>query len=245
MKPRLLTAALMMAGLLTVGAPAQAGLLDVFRADLAFTLVVDRSEGLRVGDPVEFEDESGRREVIGRIAAIPDSRGGEPVASIRIDARHKERVRSGSRVIIDRPAMADAAVRIYIVTPEDRRDAEPLRSGALMLARTPVDEKAERVAGQVRVFMERLLDRSRQYLDRLKAEIDDGQLDRFMEQLEETARAVSRYSQEQKERFAKEVLPELERLMESARKRFQDQPDPQRQEDLEREFKRLKEELSV
>ena len=45
--------------------------------------------------------------------------------------------------------------------------------------------------------------------------------------------------------FRKEILPELERLMESARQRFKEQPDPQQEEKLEREFKRLKEELSV
>jgi hypothetical protein len=45
--------------------------------------------------------------------------------------------------------------------------------------------------------------------------------------------------------FRKEILPELERLMESARQRFRERPDPEQEKKLEQEFKRLKEELSV
>jgi len=45
--------------------------------------------------------------------------------------------------------------------------------------------------------------------------------------------------------FRKEILPELERLMESARQRFRKRPDPEQEKKLEQEFKRLKEELSV
>lgn len=246
MKRRLLvTAALVIFALSPTGPPARAGLLDVFRTDLAFTLVVDRSDGLRVGDPVEFQDNDGRREVIGRIDAIPDPVGGDPVVSVRIDARHKERVLAGSRVIVDRPWMNDDAVRIYIVPPDDPQVAEPLRSGAVVMARSPASEKAERITEQVQRLMEALGDRSQGYLERLKNEIDSGRLDRFMDQLDEAARTVERYSREQKERFAKEILPELEWLMESARRRFKAQPDPQQEEKLEREFKRLKEELSV
>jgi ABC-type transporter Mla subunit MlaD len=245
MNHRFLIATLLTVGLLLIDAPARAGLMDIFRSDLAFTLVVDRADGLRTGDPVEFENADGRREVIGRIDAIPDPGGGDPVVSIRIEARHKERVRAGSRVVLDRPWMGDGAARIYIVTPEEARDTEPMRSGAVVQARTPAAEKAERMAGQVQILMEQLLDRSRQYLDRLKTEIDGGQWDRFMDQLEDTARTVERYSREQKERFSKEILPELERLMESARQRFRENPDPQREEKMEREYKRLKEELSV
>lgn len=245
MNRRLLIGALMMAGLLTAGAPARAGLLDVFRADLAFTLVVDRTEGFRAGDPVELEEGDGRREVVGRIDKIPDPGGGDPVVSIRIDARHKERVRAGSRVIVDRPWMADGAVRVYIVPPAGREDAALLQSGAVVMARSPASEKAGRITEQLQRFMEALGDRSQGYLEGLKNDIDSGRLDRFVDQLEETARAAERYSREQKERFAKEVLPELERLMESARQRFRARPDPQQEEKLEREFQRLKEETSV
>jgi hypothetical protein len=235
----------MMAALLTAGAPARAGLLDIFRSDLEFTLVVDRTDGLRAGDPVELEESDGRRELIGRIDAIPDSGGGDPVVAIRIDARHKERVRAGSRVVVDRPWMSEGPARIYIVTPSGHEDAEPLRSGAVVMARSPAAEKAERVAEQVQRFMEALGDRSRESLDHLKKEIEGGRLDRFMEQLNEGARAAEKYSREQKERFAKEILPELERLMESARQRFRERPDPEQEKKLEQEFKRLKEELSV
>ncbi|HDI60066.1 MAG TPA: hypothetical protein ENF48_06920 [Desulfobacteraceae bacterium] len=242
---RLMAAAFVMIGLFTAGAPARAGLLDVFRTDLEFTLVVDRTEGLRVGGPVEFEDIDGRREVIGCIDAIPDPGGGDPVVSIRIEARHKERVRAGSRVIVDRPWMGDGAVRLYIVTPSGQEGAEPLRSGAVVVARSPAAEKRQRLTERVQRFMETLGERSQAYLERLKREIEGGQLDSFMDQLDETARAAEKYSREQKERFAEEILPELERLMESARQRFKEKPDPQQEEKLEREFKRLKEELSV
>jgi hypothetical protein len=246
MKRRLLmAAALVILGFCMATAPARAGLLDVFRTDLAFTLVVDSTDGMRAGDPVELEDNDGRREVIGRIDRIPDPGGGDPVVSVRIDASHKKRVRAGSRVILDRPWMSDGAVRIYIVSPAGQENAAPLQSGAVVMARSPASEKAGRITEQLQRFMEALGNRSQAYLERLKNEIDGGQLDRFMDQLDETARAAERYSREQKERFAKEILPELERLMESARQRFKEQPDPQQEEKLEREFKRLKEELAV
>jgi hypothetical protein len=45
--------------------------------------------------------------------------------------------------------------------------------------------------------------------------------------------------------FREEILPELEGLMESARRRFRERPDPEQEKKLEQEFKRLKEELSV
>jgi hypothetical protein len=45
--------------------------------------------------------------------------------------------------------------------------------------------------------------------------------------------------------FREEILPELERLMESARQRFRERPEPEQEKKLEQEFKRLKEELSV
>jgi hypothetical protein len=241
----LLMGALMMVGLLTAGAPVQAGLLDVFRADLELTVVVDRIEGLRAGDPVEFQDNDGRREIIGRIDAIPDAHGGDPVISVHIEAQHKERVRAGSRVILERPWRSDGAARISILPPAGQPDTEPMRSGAVVMARSPASEKAERMTEQVQRFMEALGERSQMYLERFKDEIDSGRLDRFMNQLDETVRSAERYSREQKERFTREILPELERLMDSARRRFKENPDPQQEEKLEREFRRLKEELAV
>lgn len=55
----------------------------------------------------------------------------------------------------------------------------------------------------------------------------------------------SHHTREQKDRFAREVLPELERLMEDARRRFDQMKDPQRGEELEREFRRIQEALAV
>lgn len=224
---------------------ARAGFFDFLRSDLEFRLLVETTEGLAVGDPVAFEDGDGRRETVGRIAAIPDDRGGAPVVTVRVDAEHKDRVRAGSRVIVDRPLVGEEKARVYIVTPPEQAESPPLRSGAVVVARSAVAEKAEQVMGQVQSFIESLLGRSRRYLERLRQEIDRGEVDRFMERLRETARTVGGYTRAQKERFEREVLPELERLMEEARHRFEELKEPRRGEELEREFLRLKEELAV
>ena len=232
-------------GLVLSGAQVHAGFFDIFRADLKFKLVVDRTEGLSVGDAVEFEDEAGRRQAIGRISAIAPAGAGQPVLAVTIDARHKDLVRQGSRVVVDRPWMTGGTVRVYIVTPADQADSPPLPSEAVVVARTAAAETAEQVLGRVQVFVDSLIGRSREYLERLRAEIDRGDLDRFVDQLKDTARIVGRYTREQKEKFATEVLPQMERLMDSARRRFEQLKDPHKGEELEREFKRIKEELAV
>ena len=246
MKFKIWTAVVMLTlGLVLTGARAHAGFFDIFRSDLKFKLVVDRTDGLSVGDAVAFEDEAGQRQAIGRITAIFPAGAAQPVLAIAIDARHKDRVRQGSRVIIDRPWTADGAAHLYIVTPADQADSPPLPSEAVVTARTAAAEKTEQLLGRVRVFMDSLIERSREYLERLQTEIDGGEFDRFVDQLKDTARIVGRYSREQKEKFATQVLPELERLMDSARRRFEQLKDPHKGEELEREFKRIKEELAV
>ncbi len=240
-----IAAVLLALGIVFPGGRAHAGLLDIFRSDLELTLVVDRTEGLRTGDAVEFQDETGRRQAIGRIAAIPDDGGGQPVVSVRIDARYKDRVRTGSRAVVDRSWAGEGPARIYIVTPEDQAASPPLRSGAVMRAQSLAADRAARIAGRVQAFMEKLLERSREYLDQLRSEVDRGNLDKFKDQLGKMAGAVSRYTREQKERFTREVLPELERIMESARRRFKAMQDPEKQKELEREYQRIKEGLAA
>ena len=240
-----MAAVLLALGLWLGAANASAGFLDIFRPDLKFDLMVDRTEGLKVGDAVELQNETGQEQVIGRIDAIPDARGGQPLVKIRIQSRYKDQVRAGSRVVVDRPWLQDRAVRIYIVTPADQVASEPLRSGAVVPSHSAVADKTARMAGRVQAFMETLLERSREYLDHLRSEVDQGNFDQFLDRLKDTARTVTRYTREQKERFTREILPELERMMESARKHFEQMRDPRKEEELEQEFKRLKEELAV
>ena len=246
MRHRLNVAAVLLAlGLCLGAANASAGFLDIFRPDLKFDLMVDRTEGLKVGDAVEFQNETGQRQVIGRIDAVPDARGGQPLVKIRIQSRHKDQVRAGSRVVVDRPWLGERTVRIYIVTPMDQAASEPLRSGAVVQSRSAVADKTARMADRVQALMETFLERSREYLDHLRSEVDQGHFDQFMDRLKDTARAVTRYTREQKDRFTREILPELERMMESARKHFQETHDPRKGEELEKAYKRLKEELAV
>jgi hypothetical protein len=226
-------------------ADAQAGFWDLFRPDLKFTLVVDRTAGFKVDDPVYVHEQDGRREVIGRIEAIPDAAGGRPVLAIRIQARHKDRVRAGSRVVVDRSGTDDGTPRTTPPPPGTPPASPPRGAGAVGEAHSAAADTAARAAERVQTWMGGLLERSRDYFDRLWSKIDQDDLDQFTRHLRETADAVARYTREQKTRFSREVLPELERMMESARQRFRKMRDPDKEKDLEREFRRIQEELAI
>lgn len=217
---------------------------SLFKGDLKVNVIYEDTKNLAVNNVVYMED-AAEKTVIGFVKKIKQTEEGNKLVNLIIEHDYRDMIFSNTMFVLNSSLFANESPGILAATIPSELPAAPLESGDVVKGVTYTEYSLAMARKGTLEFIDAASAKAKEYFENLKTYSDEFDMDEFMSQLRETARAVGDFSKEQKEKFVKEILPEIERLMEDAKKNLDQNGSTKDKQQLEKEYEKLKDNVEI
>lgn len=218
--------------------------VDLFKKDLNVNVQFKDTDNLLSGSAVYMEKDN-ERVNIGSVKGIEDNKNGNKVVRLAISYDYREFMNTGTMFVLDSPFIGKKQTRIFVSNATHDSLDTPLKSGATVNGFTWTGYGIALAKKGMSEWMGGASVETKQYLNNLNEYVESIDIEKFNSQVEELTRAVSEFSEEQKKIFKKEILPEIEKLIENLKKKLEQSGDDTDTQKLEKGYKKLKDSIAV
>ena len=217
---------------------------DLFEKDLKVNVVFKDTDDL-LSDSVVYMEEDNERVNIGSVKEIEINKDANKVVHLAILYDYRDLMNTGTMFVLDSPFIGNEQTRILVANVARDSLATPLKSGATVNGSTWTDYNIALAKKGMSELMDDASVQAKKYLNEFNKYVESFDMDQFISQVQETTDAISKFSKEQKENFEKEVLPEIEKLIEDIEKKLEQSGDDEDMRKLEKEYEKLKDSVAI
>lgn len=211
---------------------------DLLKLDLKVKLVVDNLKGIHENTLI-YKVEQETEKAIGRVTKVKATDNGQPVVYLKIDSEYRDLIREGSLFVVIRPLLSVDPPHILVDTLPKDMENPPLKSDAIVYETSYVKYGLMEATNA----LTDVLDVWKNFMKDLDDYLKSDDFDQFLKHLKQSAEDIGNYSMEQKQRFEKDILPQIEEKTGQAIKALQEKSENGLTADLQKEMNELKQKL--
>ncbi len=218
--------------------------VDLFKKDLKVKVSFNDTDGLSTDSPVYMED-SGEKGPIGQVKEIETTEEGNKLVHLAIKYDYRKLIFTNTMFVLDNPVIGNEQTSILVATVGKDSLAKPLKSGTTVKGSTLTDYNIALAKKGMSEMLDNASVQAKKYLDDFNKYVESFDMDKFISQLDETTKAITEYSKEQKEKFDREILPQIEKLTKELEKKLEQKGDDRERKKLEKEYEKLKDGVAI
>ena len=211
-------------------------------SDLKLCILFDETKQLEVGAKVDYAHCD---QTVGRVKNISLCENGKTAVDLIIFSQFKGLVRSGVMFVVDCPVFSKEPARILMDILSKDIDNPLIKSGTTLNGVTWVFYKMAVAADSMSPVADTVFELSKTLLNELEVFVKSDDFDRLLEALEKQAKIISGYTIEQKRRFERDILPEIEKKIKNHYERLKTIYNQEEIKKLEKELNELKHSLDI
>ena len=211
-------------------------------SDLKLRILFDETKQLQVGAKVDYAHCD---QTVGRVKNVSLCENGKTAVDLIIFSQFKGLVRSGVMFVVDYPLFSKDPTRILMDILSKDIDNPQIKSGATLNGVTWIFYKMAAAADSISPVANTVVEHSKILLNELESFVKSDDFDRLLEALEKQAKIISGYTIEQKRRFEKDILPEIEKKIKNHYKRLNTIYSQEDLKKIEKELNELKHSLDI
>jgi hypothetical protein len=146
--------------------------------------------------------------------------------------------------VLDSPFFGNDKTGILVATIPDKTDVMPLKSGSVVKGISLIDYNIALAKYGVTTLLDIATEQTKELIEKFNKQVETYDSDKFKNQLQETSKDISDFTEEQKQKIEKEVLPEIKTLMDNTMKNFKQGEDSKKMEEVQKEHEGLKDSVS-
>ena len=211
-------------------------------SDLKLRVLFDETKQLQVGAKVDYAH---CYQTVGRVKNISLCENGKTAVDLIIFSQFKGLVRSGVMFVVDCPLFSNGQTRILMdILSKDTGNC-PIESGTTLNGVTWIFYKMAVAADSMSPVADTVFELSKTLLNELEIFVKSDDFDRLLEAIEKQAKIISSYTIEQKRRFERDILPEIEKKIKNHCNRLKTIYNQEEIKKLEKELNELKHSLDI
>jgi len=206
-------------------------------SDLKLRILFDETKQLQVGAKVDYAHCD---QTVGMVKNVSLCENGKTAVDLIIFSQFKGLVRSGVMFVVDYPLFSKDTTRILMDILSKDIDNPHIKSGTTLNGVTWVFYKMAVAADEISPVADSVFELSKTLLNELEVFVKSDDFDRLLEALEKQAKIISSYTIEQKRRFERDILPEIEKKIKNHYERLKTIYNQEEIKKLEKELNELK-----
>lgn len=211
-------------------------------SDLKLRVLFDETKQLQVGAKVDYAHSD---QTIGRVKKVSLCENGKTAVDLIIFSQFKGLANSGVMFVVDGPLFSNNQPRILMDILSKDIDNPQIKSGTTLNGVTWVFYKMAIAADSIGPVADTVVEHSKILLNELEIFVKSDDFDRLLAALEKQAKIISNYTIEQKRKFEKDVLPEIEKKIKNHYERLKTIYNQEEIKKIEKELNELKHSLDV
>ena len=211
-------------------------------SDLKLRILFDETKQLQVGAKVDYAHCD---QTVGRIKNVSLCENGKTAVDLIIFSQFKGLVRSGVMFVVDYPLFSNDPTRILMDILSKDIDNPQIKSGTTLNGVTWIFYKMVVAADSISPVANTVVEHSKILLNELEIFVKSDDFDRLLEALEKQAKIISGYTIEQRRRFERDILPEIEKKIKNHYKRLNTIYSQEDLKKIEKELNELKHSLDI
>ncbi len=218
-------------------------IMSMFQRDLVIDVSYKNHKNIIQGSEVFLaKDPKGKKVLIGRVTKVYLGESQMYNVEIVIDKKYKKKIyETTSFVLMDNIFSKNSKAYIVAVSPLEKSEKKPLKSGTLVTGLTFFEYKMALAEEELKKIMDSIKNQNNELVTQLEEYIDTFNTEAFHKKVDELGNQISKFSEEQKETFKKEVLPSLKKMFESIKEQLEEQNNKEKSKDLDRQIKKIEE----
>jgi len=211
-------------------------------SDLKLRILFDETKQLQIGAKVDYAHCD---QTVGRVKNVSLCENGKTAVDLIIFSQFKGLVRSGVMFVVDYPLFSNDPTRILMDILSKDIDNPHIKSDTTLNGATRIFYKMAVAADPISPVADTVVEHSKILLNELENFVKSDDFDRLLEALEEQAKIISDYTIEQKRRFERDILPEIEKKIKNHHKKLKTIYTQEEIKKLEKELNELKHSLDI
>ena len=211
-------------------------------SDLKLRILFDEVKKLQIGAKVDYAHCD---QTIGRVANISLCENGKTAVDLIIFSQFNGLVKSGVMFIVDYPLFGKGQSRILMDILSKDIDNPQIKSGTTLNGVTWIFYKMTVAADSISPVANTVVEHSKILLNELESFVKSDDFDRLLESLNKQAKIISDYTMEQKRKFERDILPEIEKKIAKHYKKLKTIYNQEETEKLKKELDELKSRLKT
>jgi hypothetical protein len=208
----------------------------LFQKNLKLTVLLDNPKQLFEGAPVLLLVSEKNKQKIGEVKKISKTSNGLSSVEIHIANEFKKQMSTGKDFVFYSNPLGGETDHILVVDSLNNYSFEPLEQGAVIRGKSYVEYSIGKTGKGLHKWLKKMADTGNDLLQLLEREIEEFDVDLLKKQLDLLQKDVGEFSEQQRQMFEKNILPELKKRIEDIIKFFEHKLDEQDLQKLRKRF---------
>ncbi|MBN1472952.1 MAG: hypothetical protein JW925_14350 [Syntrophaceae bacterium] len=219
---------------------------NLFSNKLNIKMIVEDANGIHKNSPV-FLVNGVEQNQIGRISKIKSTNSGGAIVYLSIEKEFRSAIRGDTVFTVCRPLLTPMPPNILVDGIHTFRTEAPLLdSGAIVHETSYTKYQLLLAASAMKDIYDVIIRKSLQFMSELDHYLQSNSFDQILDQMDQIAQDIASFTLQQKERFEKEILPQLEESIDEAIKKYMEEGQEENNKDrLEQEMQKIREKLQA
>ena len=177
-------------------------------SDLKLRILFDEVKNLQIGANVDYAHCD---QTVGRVVNVSLCENGKTAVDLIIFSQFNGLAKSGVMFVVDYPLFGKGQSRILMDILSKDINNPQIKSGTTLNGVNRVFYKMAVGADSISPVADTVVAHSKILLDELESFVKSDDFDHLLKALEKQAKIISGYTMEQKRKFEKNILPEIEK----------------------------------
>ncbi|WP_457552349.1 hypothetical protein [Desulfobacula sp.] len=165
---------------------------------------------------------------------------------ISIDKKYKDKIYETTPfVLVSSIFPKNSTPYIVAISSLDVSDKKILKTGSLINGVTFLEYKIDNAGKGLKKVMDSIKKQNNELLSQLEEYIDTFNTEAFQKKLDGLANQITQFSKEQKKAFKNDVLPALRNMLNSIKKKLEEQSNKEKSKKLENRLREIEERVDV